>query len=284
MPDAPGLELILAEINREHPEAVLDTSFDREQAALIIDPSKVIEVLTWLKETPGQEYTFLSSVHGADYFPRSPRFAVHYELLNRERYERLRVKAVIQDPAVGAEPVGDAPGRLPAGPGVPGTPPTDSTSGNGDEEHQASEAGVVGGPDGTPGEVRPAEPPTASAPTDGLTLGTYRDLWANSTTDLSPALSYLIPAQRLEVSVADAERLGLSKGDEVAVKSGDTEITAFVAIRAALPEGTCFLMEGTQQGNANVFKNNDLGKPAVVEIGKATPALEVVAGNGNGGE
>ncbi|MCB0857740.1 MAG: NADH-quinone oxidoreductase subunit C [Solirubrobacterales bacterium] len=44
----------------------------------------------------------MSSVHGADYFPRSPRFAVHYELLNRERYERLRVKAVIADPAAGA--------------------------------------------------------------------------------------------------------------------------------------------------------------------------------------
>ena len=81
--------------------------------------------------------------------------------------------------------------------------------------------------------------------------------------------------------IADAERLGLSKGDEVAVKSGDTEVTAFVAIRAALPEGTCFLMEGTQQGNANVFAN---GKPAVVEIGKASPKLEVLAGNGNGGE
>lgn len=102
MPDAPGLELILAEINRENPGAVLDTSFDREQAALIVDPSRVREVLTWLRDTPGQEYTFMSSVHGADYFPRSPRFAVHYELLNRERYERLRVKAVIADPAAGA--------------------------------------------------------------------------------------------------------------------------------------------------------------------------------------
>ena len=102
MPDAPGLELILAEINRENPVAVLDTSFDREQAALIVDPSRVREVLTWLRDTPGQEYTFMSSVHGADYFPRSPRFAVHYELLNRERYERLRVKAVIADPAAGA--------------------------------------------------------------------------------------------------------------------------------------------------------------------------------------
>ena len=35
MPDAPGLELILSDINAETPGAVLDTSFDREQAALI---------------------------------------------------------------------------------------------------------------------------------------------------------------------------------------------------------------------------------------------------------
>jgi NADH-quinone oxidoreductase subunit C len=116
VPDAPGLELILAEINREHPGAVLDTSFDREQAALIIDPTKVIEVLTWLKETAGQEYTFLSSVHGADYFPRTPRFAVHYELLNRERYERLRVKAVVSEP--------EDPEELPVVPSVVGLFPT----------------------------------------------------------------------------------------------------------------------------------------------------------------
>jgi len=116
VPDAPGLELILAEINREHPGAVLDTSYDREQAALIIDPSKVIEVLTWLKQTPGQEYTFLSSVHGADHFPLTPRFAVHYELLNRERYERLRVKAVIPDPGAAPSEVSVvAPGSSDAG-------------------------------------------------------------------------------------------------------------------------------------------------------------------------
>ena len=90
----------------------------------------------------------------------------------------------------------------------------------------------------------PASPTDSAAPAgEGLVLGTYRDLWANSTTDLSPALNYLIPAQRLEVSIADAERLGLSKGDEVSVRSGEAEVNAFVAIRAALPEGTCFLIE-----------------------------------------
>jgi NADH-quinone oxidoreductase subunit C len=101
LPDAPGLELIRGEIERDHPGAVLATSFDREQAALVVDPAQVLAVLSWLREEPGQAYRFLSSVHVADYLPAEPRFGVHYELLNRDRRERLRVKAMLADP--GAE-------------------------------------------------------------------------------------------------------------------------------------------------------------------------------------
>ena len=103
MPDAPGLELIRGEIERDHPGAVLATSFDRDQAALIVDPERILEVLRWLRDTPGQRYTFLSSLHVADYLPAEPRFGVHYELLNRDRVERVRVKAMLGDPAVGGE-------------------------------------------------------------------------------------------------------------------------------------------------------------------------------------
>jgi NADH-quinone oxidoreductase subunit C len=73
MPDAPGLELIRQEINDEHPDAVLDTSFDHGQAALIADPRQVLEVLRWLRDSPGQQYSFLSSLHAADYLPAEPR-------------------------------------------------------------------------------------------------------------------------------------------------------------------------------------------------------------------
>lgn len=107
MPDAAGLELILAEINRETPGAVLDTNYDRGQAALVIDPDHVLAVLAWLRDTPGQEYTFLSALLAADYLPAHPRFAVHYELLNRERYERIRVKALLADPAAAARSNGE---------------------------------------------------------------------------------------------------------------------------------------------------------------------------------
>lgn len=99
MPDAPGLELIRGEIEQDHPGAVLDTSFDRDQPALVVDPVQILAVLAWLRDAPGQGYRFLSSLHAADYLPASPRFAVHYELLNRDRIERVRVKAMLDDPA-----------------------------------------------------------------------------------------------------------------------------------------------------------------------------------------
>jgi len=104
VPDAPGLELIRGEIERDRPGAVLATSFDRDQPALIVDPAQVIDVLRWLRDEPGQRYTFLSSLHVADYLPAEPRFAVHYELLNRDRVERIRVKAMLADPAGDALP------------------------------------------------------------------------------------------------------------------------------------------------------------------------------------
>jgi NADH-quinone oxidoreductase subunit C len=97
VPDAPGLELIRGEIEQDHPGAVLDTSFDRHQPALIVDPAQILAVLTWLRDAPDQGYSFLSSLHAADYLPASPRFAVHYELLSRDRVERLRVKAMLED-------------------------------------------------------------------------------------------------------------------------------------------------------------------------------------------
>ena len=104
MPDAPGLELIRGEIEQDHPGAVLDTSFDRGQPALVVDPAQILAVLAWLRDAPGQGYRFLSSLHAADYLPAEPRFAVHYELLNRDRVERLRVKALLADPGDDALP------------------------------------------------------------------------------------------------------------------------------------------------------------------------------------
>jgi NADH-quinone oxidoreductase subunit C len=104
MPDAPGLELIAQELDGVRSGSVLGTYHEHGQACLIADGDAIVDVLRWLRDTPGQEYRFLASLHGVDYLPATPRFGVHYELLNMDRVERLRVRAALEDPAANSLP------------------------------------------------------------------------------------------------------------------------------------------------------------------------------------
>jgi NADH-quinone oxidoreductase subunit G len=103
----------------------------------------------------------------------------------------------------------------------------------------------------------------AAAPS--LALGTYRDLWAGPITELNPPLKFLAPQQRLEISLADADRLGLDSGDTVRVSQNGSSLEATVAVKERIAEGTCFLAEGAADGNANALLN---GGPVRVEIAK----------------
>jgi NADH-quinone oxidoreductase subunit G len=112
---------------------------------------------------------------------------------------------------------------------------------------------------GTPREGEPSDP-------GSLVLGTYRDLWAGPITDLNPPLKFLQPQQRVELSLSDAERLQLSSGDEVDVSQNGSTVRAQVAVRERIEAGTCFLIEGTAESNANALLN---GSPVSVTIEKA---------------
>jgi anaerobic selenocysteine-containing dehydrogenase len=98
-------------------------------------------------------------------------------------------------------------------------------------------------------------------------LGTYRDLWAGPITELNPPLRFLEPQQRVELSIADAERMGLKSGDEVNVSRNGTSLRARVAIKERIQEGACFLIEGTAENNANGLLN---GSRVAVEITKVS--------------
>jgi NADH-quinone oxidoreductase subunit G len=102
---------------------------------------------------------------------------------------------------------------------------------------------------------------------DALTLGTYRDLWAGPITELSPPLKFLQPRQRVELSLSDAERLGLKNGDTVRVGRNGSAVEASVQIRERIEPGVCFLIEATAEGNANGLLN---GSPVSVTIEKAS--------------
>jgi predicted molibdopterin-dependent oxidoreductase YjgC len=114
----------------------------------------------------------------------------------------------------------------------------------------------------TGGESGP-EGDTGGAPSDGLLLGTYRDLWAVDATERNPALRFLMPKQKLELAAKDAEHLELANGDAVTVSVNGHSVEAQVAIRERMEQGAAFLIEGTKEGNANVLAN---GAPRRIEV------------------
>jgi NADH-quinone oxidoreductase subunit G len=123
-------------------------------------------------------------------------------------------------------------------------------------------------PEQTPGGVASAESASAvpaPASDGGLTLGTYRDLWAGPITELNPPLRFLTPQPRVEISSADAERLGLKSGDPVRVSQNGSAVDAQVQIKQRVPAGVVFMAEGVLDGNANALLN---GGPVQVQIEK----------------
>jgi NADH-quinone oxidoreductase subunit G len=109
-------------------------------------------------------------------------------------------------------------------------------------------------------ELEPWEPAKLEVPSavpaagDGaLRLGTFRSLWSSKEVDVSPSLRFLRPRQVVELSPADAERLGIREGDQVEVGSNGTRVRGAVKLRAAVPGGSVFLAEGTHDQPANAL-------------------------------
>jgi NADH-quinone oxidoreductase subunit G len=145
------------------------------------------------------------------------------------------------------------------------------------QEREAAAAATVWARDEVP--VQEAEPAAPSAPEPDDTgaegedvggvirLGTYRDLWSGEVTERNPALRFLAPRQTLELSPSDAERLEVSNGDEVEVRSNGTSVRARVALRERMRPGAGFLIEGTAEQNANALAGAEEVEISKVEEG-----------------
>jgi NADH-quinone oxidoreductase subunit C len=93
VPDATGLELIAQEVREGlGDDAVVGTSYYREQATLEVKPERVRDAVGFLMLEAKEPFELLMSVHGCDYLPDEPRLGVHYQLLSMERTDRLNVK------------------------------------------------------------------------------------------------------------------------------------------------------------------------------------------------
>ena len=91
MPDATGLELIAQDV-RDRLGVAVTTTFHRRQGTIEVGPAAVHDVLAYLKDDAAEPFDFLASLHGVDYYPDEPRLSVNYQLLSRERAERLAVR------------------------------------------------------------------------------------------------------------------------------------------------------------------------------------------------
>ena len=100
---------------------------------------------------------------------------------------------------------------------------------------------------------------------DGLRLGTAPSLWTGEPGRARPSLRFLAPVQRAELAPADAERLGVTSGDEVEVSAGGQRLRATVALRQGVQPGACSWWRAPPS-NATALTN---GLPRTVEVARA---------------
>jgi anaerobic selenocysteine-containing dehydrogenase len=91
------------------------------------------------------------------------------------------------------------------------------------------------------------------------------------------------PRQVVELSPADADRLGVRDGDQVEVGSNGSRVRGAARLRAAIPSGSVFLIEGTHEQPANALTDALVAVRRVggdAERSPAEPAIVTPAGEG----
>ena len=69
-----------------------DVLVARGEVVVVVEPDELLGALTWLRDEPGVELGFLSSMTATDHPGTEPRYWVAYELRSMSRRHRLRVK------------------------------------------------------------------------------------------------------------------------------------------------------------------------------------------------
>lgn len=97
-------------------DAILHVKTFRDETTVVVDAAKIVDVMFFLRNTPGLVYNFLSDISAVDYYPndfgddfdgtdknfRPERFGVSYHIYSMLYNRRLRVKtfAIEEEPVV----------------------------------------------------------------------------------------------------------------------------------------------------------------------------------------
>ena len=124
------------------------------------------------------------------------------------------------------------------------------------------------------GAVKPKlRRPVAAKPRE-LVLGTFRSIWAGPEVEASPALRFLSPHQRVELSPLDAEQLEVFHGADVIVSDEHAQLRAKVVVRESAPAGTAFLEQDLDSDRANTLRGPHVRvRPAASLDGHAAELL-----------
>jgi NADH-quinone oxidoreductase subunit C len=74
------------------PEAVMAVQSSFGELTFLVESSRIVEVLTFLRDDPGCQFICFTDICGADYPEREKRFDVVYQLLSPKLNLRVRVK------------------------------------------------------------------------------------------------------------------------------------------------------------------------------------------------
>ncbi len=81
------------------PEALRGTHAELGDATALVDPSRLLEVMRFLRDDPDLEFEMLSDVTAVDYLGEEPRFELVYHLYSVAKNHRLRIKARVSEEA-----------------------------------------------------------------------------------------------------------------------------------------------------------------------------------------
>jgi NADH-quinone oxidoreductase subunit C len=87
-------------VKQTFPQAVNDVVEFRGETTLVLDPTSIVKVAQYLRDTPGLVFNYLSSISDVDYWPdtsRPGRFGVSYHLYSMLYNRRIRLKVYLPD-------------------------------------------------------------------------------------------------------------------------------------------------------------------------------------------
>jgi NADH-quinone oxidoreductase subunit C len=90
-------------VTKQFGDAVLRVKHFRDETTIVVEPTRIVEIMLYLRNSVGLVYNFLSDISAVDYHPdpttdeHPERFGVAYHLYSMLYNRRLRVKVYLPE-------------------------------------------------------------------------------------------------------------------------------------------------------------------------------------------